>query len=77
MAIKSFHPHKHLEHELRSQRFEELVADAWDEVHDASEPASEPSTLRDSPSATHVSASYHPDPPSNQPFAELGRHLKH
>ena len=74
MAIKSFDPRKHLEHELHSQRFEQLVVDAWDEVHEADTTAP-PATGGERRSPTTVSGR-HDDIPSNQPFADLGKALR-
>lgn len=76
MAIKSFDPRKHLEHELHSQRFEQLVVDAWEEVHET-EPSPTPATRgntgrRNAPGA----AATDPDLPSNQPFASLAEELR-
>ena len=76
MAIKSFHPRKHLEHELHSLRFERLVADAWEEVHEPQDPSSTPHAESNSESARPVTRAYRDDPPSNQPFAALGDELK-
>ena len=74
MAIKSFDPRKHVEHELHSQRFEQLVVDAWDEVHET-EPAPPPAPRSTSERRTKTGVT-DTDPPSNQPFASLAEELK-
>lgn len=76
MAIKSFDPRKHLEHELHSQRFEQLLVDAWEEVHET-EP-SPPLASRSTSGRRSASgvADTDPDLPSNQPFASLAKELR-
>ena len=75
MAIKSFDPRKHLEHELHSQRFEQLVVDAWDEVHEA-DTAAPPPPRPERRSQYEVSGLQDDELPSNQPVAVLGDALK-
>ena len=76
MAIKSFDPRKHLEHELHSQRFEELVVDAWEEVHET-EPSPPPAPRSTSGRrSTTGAADTDPDLPSNQPVASLAEELR-